>query len=244
MAFECWRKPTAVSRHPFWIPEEAPHESFPDVELALTHPNGLLAVGGDLHPKRLLCAYRRGIFPWYSEGQPILWWSPDPRSVLRPDTFVPSRSLRKTLRRGVFSIRVDTEFTTVIRACAAPRRGQPETWITSAMIDAYCELHDLGFARSIECWSEDEIVGGLYGISIGRVFFGESMFSLVSDASKVALSHLCKMGYAFIDCQLPSAHLTSLGAFDMPRRDFTAQLEALCERRLQAVAPSRESDAR
>ena len=209
-----------------------PHSSpdtFPDPELALDEPNGLLAAGGDLGPRRLLCAYRRGIFPWFSEGQPILWWSPDPRAVLWPDALRISRTLRRTLRRETFTITANTAFDHVVRECAAPRAGQGDTWITRGMAAAYGRLHRAGHAHSIECWREAELAGGLYGIAIGRVFFGESMFSRVADASKIALAHLCGLGFGLIDCQLPNPHLARLGAVEMHRQRFLALLDELCE---------------
>lgn len=201
---------------------------FPPVESA--SPEGLLAIGGDLGPERLLAAYQHGIFPWYSPGQPILWWSPDPRAVLYPDKLRVSRSLRKTLRRGRLRVRTDSCFREVMLACAAPRIQHPGggTWITDDMVAAYCRLHDLGFAHSIETWHDNRLVGGLYGVALGGLFFGESMFSRDTDASKVALAALVTWlrgwGFALIDCQMPSAHLASLGAEEIPRRTFLAEL--------------------
>jgi leucyl/phenylalanyl-tRNA---protein transferase len=217
-----------VSLQPIWITADAPPDTFPDIDHALTRPNGLLAVGGDLRPERLVCAYRKGIFPWYSAGQPILWWSPDPRSVLFPERMRVSRSLRRTLRRGRFRVTVDREFGAVVAACARRRPGRPETWITAEMDDAYRHLHRLGAAHSLECWADGALAGGLYGVAIGRVFFGESMFSEADDASKVALVALCRLGYRLIDCQLPSAHLHRLGAEDIPRHSFAALLARWC----------------
>lgn len=212
----------------------SPPDAFPDLEHALTEPNGLLAVGGDLRPERLLFAYRNGIFPWYSDGEPILWWSPDPRAVLFPPEMKISRSLRKTLRREHLRVTYDECFSDVIRACAAPRvdrhtGGHTGTWITEEMQDAYIRLHELGYAHSMECWEEGELVGGLYGVAIGKVFFGESMFSRVRDASKVALTSLCRRDYALIDCQLPSEHLSRLGAIAIPRDDFRGLLSRFCD---------------
>ena len=205
-----------------------PPDAFPDIEDALLEPNGLLAAGGDLGIERLLYAYRHGIFPWFSEGEPILWWSPDPRCILRPDTLHISKSLRKTLKSSPVEIRTDTAFRDVILACASPRPGSTGTWITAGMLDAYCELHAAGYARSIECWLEGELVGGLYGVSIGPVFFGESMFSRVPSASRMALVHLARCGsYALIDCQLPSEHLLTMGAVTLNRRDFREILDTL-----------------
>lgn len=214
-----------MTLQPIWLTEDAPAHAFPDVDYAMIQPNGLLAVGGDLSPARLLHAYQRGIFPWFSEGQPILWWAPDPRAVLLPRELKISRSLRKTLRREVFEVSFDRAFAQVIEACAAPRGHQNDTWITAHMIAAYCALHARGFAHSVECWQNGELVGGLYGVAIGQVFFGESMFSRVSDASKVALTALCRSGYELIDCQLPSDHLKRMGAIDIPRRQFMRLLE-------------------
>jgi leucyl/phenylalanyl-tRNA--protein transferase len=204
-------------------------QHFPPVETAT--PEGLLAIGGDLSCERLLDAYRHGIFPWYNPGQPILWWSPDPRAVLYPEKLKVSRSLRKTLKRGHLRISFDTCFRAVMRACAAPREQYPGggTWITDDMVNAYCALHELGVAHSTEVWKDRQLVGGLYGVALGGVFFGESMFSRETDASKVALvalvSKLREWKFALLDCQLPSAHLTSLGARAMPRRAFLAELE-------------------
>ncbi len=213
----------------FWInPADGAH-SFPSVEHAFREPNGLLAAGGDLTPARLINAYRSGIFPWYNEGQPILWWSPDPRAVLFPSRLKVSRSLRKTLKKGEFKVTLDTAFRQVMQACAAPRTDDGGTWITDDMLDAYCRLHELGIAHSVEAWRGDELVGGLYGVAIGRVFFGESMFSRATDASKVAFVHLVQQlerwGYAVIDCQVGSSHLQSLGAEDISRADSKKLLE-------------------
>jgi leucyl/phenylalanyl-tRNA--protein transferase len=193
---------------------------------------GLLAVGGDLRPGRLLEAYRRGIFPWYNEGQPILWWSPDPRAVLFPHELKISRSLRKTLRSEKFRVTLDERFDDVVRACAGPRQKYADhgTWITPAMREAYGELHQLGFGHSVETWHDQELVGGLYGVALGAVFFGESMFSRMADASKVALvrgvRQMQRWGYTLIDCQLPSAHLERLGARAIPRAEYLARLRA------------------
>ena len=195
---------------------------FPPVDHAT--PEGLLAAGGDLSVPRLLEAYRQGIFPWYSAGQPILWWSPDPRAVLFPDKIKISRSLKKTLRKNQFRVTADQAFRQVMLACAGPRKGETGTWITEEMVEAYCQLHERGHAHSIETWMDDKLVGGLYGIAIGRVFFGESMFSRVSDASKVATAYLCRQldawGFELIDCQIASPHLFTLGAEEIPRNQF------------------------
>jgi leucyl/phenylalanyl-tRNA--protein transferase len=214
-----------------WLTADAP---FPPIEKALIEPNGLLAAGGDLSPIRLLAAYRRGIFPWYSPGEPILWWSPDPRMVLLPDRIRITRSLAKTLRNTDYSIRLDTAFDRVIAACATvPRDGQNGTWITAEMQAAYIRLHALGYAHSIETWHGNRLVGGLYGIAIGRAFFGESMFSHATDASKIALAHLCRYlvtrGFGIIDCQMETTHLASLGARPIPRDEYLARVTALVE---------------
>ncbi|MBV9619573.1 MAG: leucyl/phenylalanyl-tRNA--protein transferase [Gammaproteobacteria bacterium] len=224
-----------------WLsPHDAP-EYFPPAEQALEEPAGLLAAGGDLSPQRLLAAYRRGIFPWYSPGQPVLWWSPDPRAVLFPEEFRCTRSLAKTLRNAGFTASLDRDFTQVIDGCAAPRAASPGTWITSEMRAAYLRLHQLGYAHSVEVWHRAGLVGGLYGVRLGAVFFGESMFSRVRDASKVALAHLigvCRRNaMVVIDCQLPSHHLASLGARSIPRRQFQA---LLAEHVSTAVIPLQE----
>ncbi|MBN2090540.1 leucyl/phenylalanyl-tRNA--protein transferase [candidate division KSB1 bacterium] len=201
---------------------------FPPPDLA--DPDGLLAIGGDLCPKRLLMAYRMGIFPWFSPGEPILWWSPDPRLVLEPTDIHISKSLQKLIRQQKYEIRLDTAFPSVIEACAnAPRKIGNGTWITDEMQVAYIQLHELGFAHSVECWQEDNLVGGLYGVSIGRIFCGESMFSKLPNTSKitlVALANLLKLkAFHLIDCQLPTTHLISLGAFEMKRSEFLKRLE-------------------
>lgn len=207
------------------------HLSFPQVEQALRSPNGLLAAGGDLSSARLLEAYRHGIFPWFSEGEPILWWSPDPRMVLFPQEFRGSHSLRKILRNGRHEVRFDSSFEQVMRACAAPRTGASGTWIHEEMIAAYCELHRLGYAHSVETWMDGELVGGLYGMALGRMFFGESMFSTRSNGSKIALAHLAaqlkRWNFGMIDCQMNTPHLASLGAREIPRKDFIASLQEL-----------------
>lgn len=200
-------------------------DSFPPTSEALEYPNGLLAVGGDLTPARLLAAYRRGIFPWYEQPQPVLWWSPDPRSVLLPDKLHISRSLLKTLRKNRFKLAVDQRFETVMRKCAQLRADGLGSWIGDDMLAAYCDLHHIGHAHSVEVLDADgELVGGLYGIALGRAYFGESMFSTVSDASKVALVALLDIlnrgGFELIDCQVESDHLNSLGAENMSRLDF------------------------
>jgi leucyl/phenylalanyl-tRNA---protein transferase len=195
----------------------------------LRDPPGLLAAGGDLSPTRLLAAYQRGVFPWYSAQQPILWWSPDPRMVLFPNEFNLSRSLSKTIRNGPFTTQVDTAFENIIRECAAPRRSGPETWLNEEMIRAYEQLYALGYGHSIETYHGDRLVGGLYGIRLGSIFFGESMFSRESDASKVAVARLVQECRArdiqVIDCQVASSHLASLGAREVSRNDFVALLK-------------------
>jgi len=211
-----------------WLsPQDAP-DHFPPVERALDDPAGLLAAGGDLSAQRLLAAYQRGIFPWYSAGQPVLWWSPDPRAVLLPREFRLTRSLAKTLRNRGFELRVNGDFQGVIEGCAAPRPHSPGTWLIPEMRAAYLDLHRLGFAHSVEAWLEGGLAGGLYGIRLGGVFFGESMFTRVRDASKAAMAHLVQLclaeGIALIDCQLHSRHLASLGSRQIPRRQFQALL--------------------
>lgn len=212
-----------------WLPAEP---VFPPVAQALAEPNGLLAAGGDLSPERILAAYRHGIFPWFSSGEPILWWSPDPRMVLFPGELRITRSLAKTLRHRDYTVRLDTAFERVIAACAStPRAGQGGTWISAAMQAAYLRLHALGHAHSVETWHAGRLVGGLYGVAIGGAFFGESMFSHASDASKIAFAHLCRFlaarGFGIIDCQMETPHLASLGARPIPRSDFATRLAAL-----------------
>jgi leucyl/phenylalanyl-tRNA---protein transferase len=213
------------------IPWLEPDQPFPPVQRALRAPNGLLAAGADLSVDRLIDAYRHGIFPWYSEGQPVLWWSPDPRMVLYPANVAVSKSLRKRLRSAEYQIRADTCFGEVMRACAEPRKGQPGTWINPEMLCAYAALHAVGLAHSIETWKHGELAGGLYGVAIGRVFFGESMFTRATDASKLALVHLSRQldrwGFGVIDCQMATAHLASLGAREIPRADFLRALSEL-----------------
>lgn len=209
-----------------------PYSPFPNVALAETEPNGLLAVGGDLTPQRLINAYRHGIFPWFSEDEPILWWSPDPRTVLYPEKIRISRSLRKTLRKGIFRVSFDTAFEQIITACSQPRRDSPGTWLVSEMIHAYLRLHELNLAHSVEVWQDDQLVGGLYGVAIGGVFYGESMFSQVSDSSKVALVELCalllEMDFRLVDCQVYTGHLISLGAEEISRERFCRHLDNWC----------------
>ena len=206
---------------------------FPPVDLAT--PEGLLAVGGDLQPERLLEGYRHGIFPWYSGDQPILWWSPDPRTVLFPAKLHISRSLKRSLRPGLFSVTLDRCFRAVMTACAEPRPQYPDggTWITAEMLAAYTRLHELGYAHSVETWKEGQLVGGLYGVALGGAFFAESMFTHTSDASKVALvslvRHLQTWGFLLMDCQQSSPHVTALGAEAIPRRDFLDHLTSALE---------------
>jgi leucyl/phenylalanyl-tRNA--protein transferase len=211
-----------------WLSPQDAVGWFPPLEQALDEPAGLLAAGGDLSPARLLAAYQRGIFPWYSPGQPVLWWSPDPRAVLFPPEFRLTRSLAKTLRNRGFEPAVNRDFRGVIEACAAPRARSIGTWITPEMLSAYVELHRRGFAHSVESWLGGKLVGGLYGVRLGGVFFGESMFALERDASKAALAHLVERslaeGIAVIDCQLASRHLESLGSRQIPRLRFQSLL--------------------
>jgi len=217
---------------PCWLDPDDPELWFPNVELALQEPDGLLAVGGDLCEDRLLLAYRSGVFPWYGPGQPILWWSPDPRLVVFPNRLRVSRSLAKTIRKGTFSITLDQAFDAVIGACAEPRPGQAGTWITPEIMAAYRGLHTAGHAHSVEVWQEGKLAGGLYGVAIGRIFFGESMFTRCTDASKVAfvglVRQLSRWGYPMLDCQVHTTHLASLGAEAVPRREFIRTLEREC----------------
>lgn len=202
--------------------------TFPPLHRALRDPDGLLAVGGDLSPERLVAAYRHGCFPWYEEGQPILWWSPDPRMVVPPAEVRVSRSLRKVIRQERFAVTLNRDFPAVVKACAAPRDYARGTWITPAIEQAYVELHRRGIAHSVEAWCGDELVGGLYGIAMGRLFFGESMFSRATDASKVAFAvlaqHLHSANFALIDCQMHTRHLESLGAREISRTEFVQYL--------------------
>lgn len=203
---------------------------FPPADRA--NKDGLLAFGGDLSPQRLVVAYANGIFPWYNENEPLLWWSLDPRLIIRPGEMRVSKSLRRTIRSGKFEVRIDTNFREVILHCAAtPRKGQDGTWIQDEMVEAYCELHNLGIAHSFEAYQDGKLVGGLYGVSIGKVFFGESMFHTVADASKVAFYHLHQFlqehDFKLIDCQQETSHLMSLGAYSIPRKDFLEELKVL-----------------
>jgi leucyl/phenylalanyl-tRNA--protein transferase len=211
-----------------WI--KSAHD-FPAVDTALVEPNGLLCMGGNLQPETILTAYSRGVFPWYSEGQPILWWSPDPRMVLFPGEFKVSKSLAKTIRAGKFEVRFNTAFADVMAACAAPRGQYAGTWILPAMHAAYTNLHHIGFAHSAETWRDGELIGGLYGVAMGRMFYGESMFARETDASKIAfvamVEKLTRDGFQLIDCQQETRHLASFGARPIPRKKFTQQLQEL-----------------
>jgi len=224
-----WKPKTS----PIWIdPETTAADPFPDVKYALKTPNGLLAMGGNLEPPLLLTAYRRGLFPWFSPGECIHWWSPDPRMVLFPERLRVSRSLRRAVRRETFSVEFDRDFRAVIEACAQPRNDGEGTWIGPEMITAYCRLHELGSAHSVEARRDGRLAGGLYGVTLGRCFFGESMFSRDTDASKVCLVHLVEKliawNYELIDCQMQTAHLQSLGAEPFPRKRFLPLLERSC----------------
>jgi leucyl/phenylalanyl-tRNA--protein transferase len=236
-----------------WLERDDP---FPPLASALRHPNGLLAAGADLSPERLLAAYRQGIFPWYSDGEPILWWSPDPRMVLIPTELKVSRSLAKTLRNRRYEIRFDSAFAAVMQGCASrgadhagPGAGEAGTWITDDMRAAYQRLHELGYAHSVETWIEGELAGGLYGVAIGRMFYGESMFTRVRDASKMAMVHLVRrlerQRYAMIDCQMHTRHLASLGARAIPRSNFSLRLRELVNYAVTPMtwdAPETEND--
>jgi leucyl/phenylalanyl-tRNA---protein transferase len=219
-------------RRPYWIPFNSDPYDFPPVNQALSYPDGLLAIGGDLSIKRLLVAYRKGIFPWFSNGEPILWWAPSERMVLFPEHIHITRSLRKVLKKEPFELSIDKCFTHVMEQCAAPRQKQLGTWITQEVLEAYTLLHQKQYAHSVEVWHKGRLVGGLYGVVIGKVFYGESMFSFMNDASKVALVHFARQlqrwGYELIDCQVYSDHLSSLGAINIARSDFSNLLQRLC----------------
>ena len=215
---------------PVYLPDDF-SGAFPSAQFALSEPNGLLAVGGNLKPETLLQAYSQGIFPWYSDDQPILWWSPNPRCVLYPHKLKISRSLKKTLNKNIYEIRMDTAFREVMQACAAPRKDEAGTWISDDMLEAYCELHKMSYAHSVECWNKNELVGGLYGVKIGNVFFGESMFSRQTDASKVALEYLCNIiKPKLIDVQVYSEHMASLGAETIERDKFIELVNSYCRK--------------
>lgn len=216
-----------------------PHAPFPPTARALDTPNGLLAWGGGLEPDRLLAAYRRGIFPWYSDGQPILWWSPAPRCIIRPDRVHVSKRTRRRYNSGVYDLTLDTAFAAVIEGCAAPRSADEGTWITPGMADAYTTLHRRGHAHSLEVWADGELAGGIYGLALGGVFFGESMFSRRTDASKIALIALCRLlaahGYGLLDCQVENDHLLRMGAERIAREAFEAELERLVDQAVDAT---------
>ena len=239
-----------------WLNPAAPPR-FPPAHQALREPNGLLAAGGELSPEWLLAAYRQGIFPWFCEGEPLLWWSPDPRMVLAPGGLRLTRSLLKTLRSRRFELRCDTAFAQVMEGCAARREAegalsqegqqpgtQPHTWIGPQILAAYCRIHEMGWAHSMEAWLDDELVGGLYGVAIGRVFYGESMFHRVTDASKVAFAHMVRLleqrNFAVIDCQMTTAHLRSLGGHEIAREAFLTGLDRWTQ---EDVRPGKWSDA-
>ena len=208
-------------------------DPFPPHAKALRDPNGLLAAGADLSPARLIDAYSHGIFPWFNADEPILWWSPDPRMVLFPEALKVSRSLKKVIRNREYEVRLDSAFTQVMHGCAQARRGQSGTWITPVMIAAYTQLHKMGIAHSAETWIDGELAGGLYGIALGRMFYGESMFTAVSDASKIAFVHLVwqlkRWGFGMIDCQMKTAHLATFGATEIPRADFIRRVSNLIQ---------------
>lgn len=215
-----------------WIDASTNADVFPPISEALDTPNGLLAAGGDLSVTRLLAAYRQGIFPWFDDGQPVLWWSPDPRTVLAPREFHCSRSLIRTIRRQPFTVSFNQDFARVIDACAQPRPFQPGTWITTEMQSSYNELHSRGYAFSVEVWLDEQLAGGMYGVCIDAMLFGESMFSCATDASKVAMLALTRrmsqLNLALLDCQVESEHLYSLGAKDITRTRFASELKRLC----------------
>lgn len=213
-----------------WLDPRNPQQPFPDPRRAMRDPNGLLAIGGDLSPERLLRAYAQGIFPWFNPDEPILWWCPDPRAVLAPRQFHTSRSLARRLRKPDFSVTLNHAFRDVLEACSAPRTRSRGTWLSSEMKQAYFQLHALGHAQSVEIWRQGQLVGGVYGVSLGRMFFGESMFSRMPDGSKIALYFLCQQlvarNYELLDCQVSSPHLATLGAVELPREEFLQRLSA------------------
>ena len=231
----------------YWVADNIIASGFPPVTKALRDPDGLLAIGGNLSSETLLDAYRRGIFPWYSKGQPILWWSPNPRCVLEVEDLKISRSLHKTIRRNIFTVTFNREFDQVIKSCAEPREEFADTWITDDMDIAYNRLHNDGYAISVETWYGNELVGGLYGLVIGKVFFGESMFSRMTDASKVALvilaEELKRREFRIIDCQVHSRHLQSLGARPMPRDLFVNLLQHYCNQADNLPWPQTQTQA-
>jgi leucyl/phenylalanyl-tRNA--protein transferase len=217
-----------------WLDPRNPRQPFPPPHLAMRDPNGLLAIGGDLSPTRLLNAYAQGIFPWYNPDEPILWWCPDPRAVLLPSQFHVSRSLARRLRKHDYAVTLNRAFAAVLEACSAPRARGRGTWLGAEMKQAYQDLHERGHAHSIEVWRRGELAGGLYGVSIGRAFYGESMFSRVDDGSKIALHYLCRQlhrwEFELMDCQISSPHLVTLGANELPRERFLALLRAAVAR--------------
>lgn len=225
----------------YWVKDNIIANDFPDIRRALKEPDGLLAIGGDLSPERLINAYARGIFPWNNEGQPVLWWSPDPRWVLPPENIKVSRSLAKVLKSGKFTITFNRDFPAVIRMCAAPRKDGENTWITHAISSNFNELHKIGYAHSVESWLDGKLVGGLYGIAMGKIFFGESMFSKASNASKVALVKLARLlsarDFHLIDCQVYTRHLESLGAIPIPRNSWAKALKDYCNTHDKLVLP-------
>ena len=216
----------------YWIDPDSPVDNFPPVENALSQPDGLLCFGGDLSTDRILNAYQRGIFPWYSEGQPIMWWSPSPRCVIYPDEVIIRRSLKKSMRNMNYHFSIDTAFPDVIKACSAPRDEDGGTWITHEITSAFTRLHQLGHAHSAEVWKDGKLVGGLYGIAIGQIFFGEYMFSVARDTSKIALACMTKFlsrhQFKLIDAQVTSGHLLTLGAKEIHRNDFISMLDKYC----------------
>ena len=225
----------------YWVKDNIIANEFPGINKALTEPDGLLAIGGDLSPSRLINAYSRGIFPWNNDNQPVLWWSPDPRWVIFPDRIHISRSLKKVLKQKKFRITFNKCFESVIRSCASMRENNEGTWITGTVIESFIQLHKLGFAHSVECWLDDELVGGLYGLALGRIFFGESMFSTASDASKTALVTLARIlstcNFELIDCQIHTRHLESMGATPIPREQFALILQRSCNPNIKLVLP-------
>jgi len=225
---------------PFWL-DDHDVNFFPPIDYALEEPNGLLCVGGDLSPERLLAAYRYSLFPWFNDDQPILWWSPNPRAVLFPADIHISRSLRKAIRKKKYYVTFDQCFTDVVAACAEPRPYEANTWISDEIRRAYTQLHQMGYAHSVEVWQGEQLVGGLYGIALGKVFFGESMFSRATDSSKIAFVYLTRQlqqwGFQLIDCQVASEHLTSLGAIDIDRNQFIDLLNQHSETAVQRSTP-------
>lgn len=223
-----------------WLDPRNPQQEFPPPDRALRDPNGLLAIGGDLSADRLLRAYRAGVFPWFNPDEPILWWSPDPRAVLFPRDFHTSRSLRRRLARREYAVSIDRAFAAVLLQCAAPRRRSRGTWLGHDMQHAYLDLYRRGHAHSIEIWNAGRLAGGVYGVALGRAFFGESMFSACEDGSKIALHHLCKLldrwGYTLMDCQIASPHLATLGAVQVPRNEFLLRLRQALADPLPAAA--------